>query len=62
MMAASNPCRTAPPLSSEELISRIFVPGFRPNARVLETKPRPLAAEAQRAKVIAFEGADLAKY
>ncbi|MFQ5675885.1 MAG: hypothetical protein ACE5G1_08325 [bacterium] len=62
MMAASNPCRMAPPLSSAEFISRIFVPGFRPNARVLETEPRPQAAEAQRAKVMAFEGAEMAKY
>ncbi len=62
MMSNTEPCRTAPPMSSAEFISKAFIPGFRTGARVLKTLSRPKVALAQREKVLAIEGEDIPRY
>jgi hypothetical protein len=61
-MRASLSCRQAQPLKAADFVAQVFIPGFRPGARILQTEARPEAAQAMHEKVVAYEGADLERY
>lgn len=49
-------CPIAPPHSSAEFVSRVFVPGFRRGANVVNAEQNAAVAEAAKAKVFEKEG------